>query len=64
LSNSEWPTQEWDEIYEWKFGFSQKYEEGYYETSADGTKKTRVGDKETFNRKVGSSFSLSIGYTF
>lgn len=64
LSNSEWPTQEWDEIYEWKFRFSQKYEEGYYETSADGTKKMRIGDKETFNRKVGSSFSLSIGYTF
>ncbi|WP_316933111.1 carboxypeptidase regulatory-like domain-containing protein [Sphingobacterium sp. Ag1] len=64
LSNSEWPTQEWDEIYEWKFGFSQKYEEGYYETSEDGTKKMRIGDKETFNRKVGSSFSLSIGYTF
>lgn len=64
LANSEWPTQEWEEIYEWKFGFSQKYEEGYYETSEDGKQKTRVGDKETFNRKVGSSFSLSVGYTF
>ena len=64
LANSEFPTQEWSEIYEWKYGFSQKYEEGYYETSADGTQKIRVGDKETFNRKVGTSFSLSIGYSF
>ncbi len=64
LANSEFPTQEWSEIYEWKYGFSQKFEEGYYETSADGTQKIRVGDKETFNRKVGTSFSLSIGYSF
>jgi len=55
---------EWSDIYEWKYGFSQKYEEGYLETSADGKTKTRVGDKETFVRKVGASFSLTAAYTF
>jgi outer membrane receptor protein involved in Fe transport len=58
------PATEWNEIYEWKFGFSQKYEEGYYETSADGKTKTRVGDIDTFIRKVGASFSFSMAYTF
>lgn len=55
---------DWADIYEWKYGFSQKYEEGYYETSADGKTKTRIGDKDTFFRKVGSSFSLSVSYAF
>lgn len=55
---------EWSDIYEWKYGFSQKYEEGYYETSADGKTKTRIGDKDTFIRKIGTSFSLSVSYTF
>ena len=61
---SETGVSDWGEIYEWKYGFSQKYEEGYYETSADGKTKTRVGDKDTFTRKVGSSFSLSVSYSF
>jgi len=54
---------EWSDIYEWKYGFSQKYEEGYYETSADGKTKTRIGDKDTFIRKIGTSFSLSVSYS-
>ncbi len=58
------PAQTWDEIYEWKYGFSQKYEEGYYETSADGKTKTRVGDRDTFTRKIGRAFSLSVSYNF
>jgi TonB-dependent receptor len=53
---------EWSDKFEWKYGFSDKYEEGYYETSADGKTKTRIGDIETFTRKVGSSFSLSVSY--
>lgn len=57
-------TDDWSEIYEWKYGFSQKYEEGYYETSADGKTKTRIGDRDTFIRKIGSSFSLSVSYNF
>ncbi|NLR57181.1 TonB-dependent receptor [Chitinophaga polysaccharea] len=55
---------EWSDIYEWKDGFSQKYEAGYLETSSDGKTKMRVGDKETFVRKVGASFSLTAAYTF
>ncbi len=55
---------DWSAIYEWKFGFSQKYEEGYLEMTEDGKTKRRIGDQDTFIRKVGSSFSLSIGYTF
>ncbi|WP_223151597.1 carboxypeptidase regulatory-like domain-containing protein [Chitinophaga varians] len=64
LSLSQIPATEWGDIYEWKEGFSQKYEEGHYETSADGKTKTRIGDKDTFIRKVGTSFSLSLSYTF
>ncbi|NSL88657.1 TonB-dependent receptor [Chitinophaga sp. Mgbs1] len=56
--------EEWSEIYEWKPGFSQKYEEGHLETSSDGKTKTRVGDKETFIRKTGVAFSLSLSYSF
>lgn len=55
---------EWSERYEWKYGFSEKYEEGYYETSADGKTKTRIGDTDTFARKVGRSFSFSVSYSF
>ncbi|MBO9153522.1 TonB-dependent receptor domain-containing protein [Chitinophaga sp. GCM10012297] len=58
------PETEWDAIYEWKFGFSRKYEEGYLELSQDGKTKRRIGDQDTFIRKVGSSFSLSAAYTF
>lgn len=54
--------REWSEVYEWKYGFSDKYEEGYYETDADGKTKRRIGDINTFTRKVGSSFSLSVSY--
>ena len=56
-------TENWSDIYEWKYGFSEKYEEGYYESKTEGTK-TRVGDRDTFIRKVGSSFSLSLSYSF
>ena len=54
---------EWSERYEWKFGFSEKYEEGYYETSPDGKTKSRIGDIDTFTRKVGRSFSFSVSYS-
>lgn len=54
---------EWSERYEWKYGFSEKYEEGYYETSADGKTKTRIGDLDTFTRRVGRSFSFSVSYS-
>lgn len=57
-------TEDWSEIYEWKYGFNQKYDKGYLETSQDGKTKTRIGDKDTFYRKVGTSFSLSFSYSF
>lgn len=52
--------KEWSDVYEWKFGFSDKYEEGYYETDPDGKEKRRIGDINTLTRKVGSSFSLTV----
>ncbi|QJB33667.1 TonB-dependent receptor [Chitinophaga oryzae] len=55
---------EWSDVYEWKEGFSQKYEEGYYVDDRDGKRKVRIGDTDTFIRKIGSSFSLSISYNF
>ncbi|WP_343534712.1 carboxypeptidase-like regulatory domain-containing protein [Pedobacter sp.] len=55
--------KEWSDVYEWKYGFTDKYEEGYFEPS-DGGKMRRVGDIETFARKVGTSFSLSLSYHF
>jgi len=61
--NVPYGTVEWSDRYEWKYGFSEKYEEGYYETSADGKTKTRIGDIDSFTRKVGRSFSLSVSYT-
>ncbi|MFZ4261576.1 TonB-dependent receptor domain-containing protein [Sphingobacterium sp. HJSM2_6] len=64
LGASQIPEEEWSQIYEWKFGFSQKYEEGFLETSTDGKTKRRIGDIETFNRKIGTSFSLGLGYSF
>lgn len=64
MSLVEIPATEWSEIYEWKDGFSQKYDNGYYETQDNGKTKRRMGDKETFIRKVGTSFSLSASYSF
>lgn len=55
---------EWSDVYEWKYGFSQKYERGYYEDAPDGKGKIRIGDTDTFIRKAGASFSLSISYNF
>lgn len=54
--------KEWSDVYEWKYGFSNKYEEGYYETLPDGKTKRRIGDTDTFIRKIGTSFSLTISY--
>jgi len=53
---------EWSDVYEWKYGFSDKYEKGYTESTAEGIK--RFGDTDTFIRKIGASFSLSLSYNF
>lgn len=55
--------KEWSDVYEWKYGFSDKYEKGYYETDSEG-KTRRIGDIDTFVRKVGTSFSMSLSYNF
>lgn len=56
--------KEWSDVYAWKDGFSQKYEEGYYEDTPDGKGKIRIGDTDTFIRKAGASFSLAVSYNF
>ncbi|TKC06654.1 TonB-dependent receptor [Pedobacter polaris] len=53
--------KEWSDVYEWKYGFSDKYEEGYFETSEDGIVR-RIGDTNSLVRKIGTSFSLSLTY--
>lgn len=55
---------EWSDVYEWKYGFSQKYEEGYYVDEPNGKGKVRIGDTDTFIRKVGASFSFAVSYNF
>ena len=55
--------REWSDVYEWKYGFSDKYEKGYTETDTEGKVK-RFGDKDTFTRKIGTSFSLTLSYNF
>lgn len=57
-------TLEWGDRYEWKYGFSEKYEEGYYEPSEGGKTKMRIGDTDTFSRRIGRSTSLSLSYSF
>ncbi|AFD07226.1 carboxypeptidase regulatory-like domain-containing protein [Solitalea canadensis] len=54
---------EWSDVYEWKYGFSDKYEEGYYEPMT-GNLNRRIGDTDTFIRKAGTSFSLALSYSF
>ncbi|ALL04801.1 hypothetical protein AQ505_04465 [Pedobacter sp. PACM 27299] len=51
---------EWNDKYEYKFGFSEKFEKGY----VDKVTNRRVGDRETFTRYVGRTFSLSLSYNF
>lgn len=57
---------DWSERNEWKFGFSDKYEEGYYEYADPNNKevKRRIGDVDTFIKRTGVSGSLSVSYTF
>ncbi|GAA4323033.1 TonB-dependent receptor [Mucilaginibacter gynuensis] len=51
---------EWNDKYAYKFGFSEKFEEGY----VDPETKRRVGDRETFTRHVGRTFSFTVSYNF
>jgi hypothetical protein len=51
---------EWNDKYKYKFGFSEKFEEGY----VDPVTNRRVGDRQTSTRYTGRTFSLSISYNF
>ncbi|RLJ69581.1 TonB-dependent receptor domain-containing protein [Pedobacter alluvionis] len=51
---------EWNDKYAYKFGFTEKFEEGY----VDPITNRRVGDRETSTRYVGRTFSFSITYNF
>jgi outer membrane receptor protein involved in Fe transport len=51
---------EWNDKYKYKFGFSEKFEEGY----VDPVTNRRVGDRETSTRYTGRTFSLTFSYNF
>jgi outer membrane receptor protein involved in Fe transport len=51
---------EWNDKYKYKFGFSEKFEEGY----VDPLTGRQVGDRQTSTRYTGRTFSLSISYNF
>jgi len=51
---------EWGDKYEYKYGFSEKFEKGY----TDKKTKELIGDRETFTRYVGRTYSLSLSYRF
>ncbi|RQO64522.1 TonB-dependent receptor [Pedobacter sp. KBW06] len=51
---------EWNDKYKYKFGFSEKFEEGY----VDPVTNRQVGDRQTSTRYVGRTFSLSFSYNF
>jgi hypothetical protein len=48
---------EWHEAFEYKPGFSEKFEEGYI-----GPNKIRVGDRKTLIRYLGRTFGFTITY--
>lgn len=51
---------EWNDKYAYKFGFSEKFEEGYIDPATNRL----VGDRQTSTRYTGRTFSLSISYIF
>jgi len=54
--------QEWHDMYKYKFGFTDKFEEGY-STKENGYPE-QIGDDQSFTRYIGRSFSLSLSYNF
>ncbi|SHF13376.1 TonB-dependent receptor [Pedobacter caeni] len=53
---------EWNDVYKYKWGFTDKFEEGYVDYSKSPSE--QIGDRQTFTRYVGRSFSLSLSYNF
>lgn len=63
IVNSNPPSNsEWNDVYKYKWGFTNKFEEGYADDSKGYSR--QVGDRQTFTRYVGRSFSLSLSYNF
>lgn len=54
----------WQDSFEWKYGFDEKYQWGYLEKVEDTAYKKRIGDVDTYIKKTGTSFSLSLSYLF
>lgn len=52
--------EEWNDGYQYKEGFSEKFEEGYI----DKTTNQQIGDRKTFTRYIGRTFSFTISYNF
>lgn len=48
---------EWNEAFEYKPGFTEKFEEGY-----TGENKQRIGDRKTLTRYLGRTFGFTITY--
>ena len=53
---------EWNDVYKYKFGFTDKFEEGYVDSSKGIGQ--QIGDRQTLTRYLGRSFSLSLSYNF
>lgn len=51
---------EWNDAYQYKEGFSEKFEEGYVDKETN----KQIGDRKTLTRYVGRTFSFSISYNF
>jgi hypothetical protein len=63
IKNAKPPTNsEWNDVYKYKWGFTDKFEEGYVDYSKSPSE--QIGDRQTFTRYVGRSFSLSLSYNF
>ncbi|MGO4291720.1 TonB-dependent receptor domain-containing protein [Chitinophaga sp. RAB17] len=51
---------EWNDAYQYKEGFSEKFEEGYVDEKTN----KQIGDRKTLTRYVGRTFSFSLSYNF
>jgi hypothetical protein len=51
---------EWKDKYQYKEGFTEEFEEGYYDPETN----QRIGDRKTLTRYTGTTFSFSVSYNF
>ncbi|TKC08085.1 TonB-dependent receptor [Pedobacter polaris] len=50
--------EEWQDRFKYKFGFTEKFEEGYVDPATN----RQVGDRQSSTRYLGTTFSLSLTY--